>query len=124
MLDYPTVLPLTCVQTCIEIVRNRQLAERKQEFAHCGWNVQGYIQGTLLGQPSASEASTGIFGEAPPSEEDLDELYAAFQEIDEASREPAAATAYAEAENPQDIATVLAIVTAVMKLIELWKNRK
>lgn len=59
-LDYPSVLPLDCSKNLFEIIRNRQLMERKEEAAHCLWNIQGYVQGLLLGPGPAHEA--GLFG--------------------------------------------------------------
>lgn len=60
MLEYPSVLPLDCSKRLFEIISQRALAERKEEFAHCFWNVQGYVQGLLLGKGPAHEAN--LFG--------------------------------------------------------------
>lgn len=60
MLAYPTVLPIDCAKNLFEIIRNREVSERKEELAHCLWNVQGYAQGLLLGAGPAHEAH--LFG--------------------------------------------------------------
>ena len=52
MLAYPETLPLTCVQNVIAILKNRNIDENKSEFAHCVWNVQGYLQKVLFGDPA------------------------------------------------------------------------
>ena len=90
MLAYPETLPLSCVQNIISIIRNREIATKKQEFFHCLWNVQGYLQLTVVGSPDnpSHEASTvggnitlaGDEAEATPDawqelETTLDEFY-------------------------------------------------
>lgn len=48
---YPVDLPLDCAKEVIRIVTAGTIVEEKDRFALCVWNVQGYIQKVLLGEP-------------------------------------------------------------------------
>lgn len=63
MVAYPTSLPLTAIQSCMSIIQNREIAEKKAEFGYNAWNVQGYLQSVLLGMP----AQPALPGEEKPS---------------------------------------------------------
>lgn len=94
MIAYPDNLPLACVQYVINAVRNRTVAADKQEFFLCLWNVQGYLQRTLIGVPenpshgalSAGEPGSPDLG-APalglgPAPADFQDLYDTLVEFD------------------------------------------
>lgn len=46
---YPSEFPTDSVMTLASIVKSGQIAARKDEFALSVWNVQGFVQGQLLG---------------------------------------------------------------------------
>lgn len=54
---YPVSLPMDCFRTVTEILRDRAVMDRGAEFAHCLWNVQGFIQKLALGEGPAHASS-------------------------------------------------------------------
>lgn len=120
MLNYPTMLPLDAAQLCTEIIKQRAIQARKQEFAHAAWNVQGYIQNMTLGMPT-------LPGAACPDGCDCDEsMEDAIYELEGALYEYENEEVQFGAEDQQEsisIVTILAIASAVMQLIQMWRNR-
>lgn len=49
--SYPTEIPVDCVREIVRIVRERRLLAERGAFAQHAWNVQGYLQRVLLGEP-------------------------------------------------------------------------
>lgn len=68
MVAYPPTLPLECVMTVTTIIRERKVAEKKAQFGHCLWNVQGFAQKTLLGEDTAHATGFGAAREASPEQ--------------------------------------------------------
>jgi len=48
---YPVDFPLPELKNIINIVRNNEIAAKKEDFAHDVWWVQGYAQSKLVGAP-------------------------------------------------------------------------
>jgi hypothetical protein len=48
MSKYPVDFPMAEVSNVINIVRSGQLADKKEEFAHDAWWVQGYAQSQVF----------------------------------------------------------------------------
>lgn len=48
---YPIDFPLQELQNIVNIVRNNEVATKKEDFAHDIWWVQGYAQRVLIGAP-------------------------------------------------------------------------
>lgn len=67
MIAYPSMLPLACVQNAISIIKNREIEEKKTEFAHCFWLVEGYVFKMVFGEPPEHESLGGLFGASTPS---------------------------------------------------------
>ncbi|MBX9652071.1 hypothetical protein K2Y11_00485 [bacterium] len=67
--DYPNVLPIEGVQEIIRIVRAGNLVTERSAFAKHAWNVQGYLQKVVLGEPAV------LIGSASPAS-DADALAA------------------------------------------------
>ena len=51
MVAYPDSLPTECVGELIRIVRGGTIVPERAAFAANAWNVQGYLQGVILGDP-------------------------------------------------------------------------
>lgn len=62
-MNYPTEIPVDCVREIIRIVRDGKLLTERANFARHAWNVQGYLQRVLLGEPQ------GVIGETGPLED-------------------------------------------------------
>lgn len=118
MVQYPQTLPLDCISTLASIVKSRQVAVRKQEFGICAWNVQGYLQNTLLGSPLVSASGPPEVSEEQETE--FDNLYNACGEYND----HAFAALPEEVTGIVDPMTVIAILSSIMQLIEMFKNRK
>ena len=125
MLDYPEVVDLEAVTTLVSIVKNREIMEKKQEFAKAGWNVQGYLQRIFIGDPGkllpgSSFAHSGALQDAL---EDLEETLDSYQKADSGMTFTARS-----AKDPEDIGTVLLIITTVLNLLKalgfIKQNRK
>jgi hypothetical protein len=112
MLQYPDVLDLSCVTTLIDIVKNRQINERKQELAICAWNVQGYLQKIFIGV--APKASYGlVYAHSGELQEGLEEL-----EVVLSNYEVAPQVFGAEDEKEvKDIGTIIMVVSLVLQLL-------
>jgi hypothetical protein len=112
---YPEALPLTCVTASVAILRNGEAAQRKDELGLHLWNIQGFAQRHLLGVPGDERR----FATAPLSDEaccSLDELADLLESYEPTSsgEEPEAAL---------DPITILAIVSTVIQVIRLLRNR-
>ena len=104
MVEYPAMLPLDAAQICIEIVKNRQIQERKVEFAHAAWNVQGYAQSVLLGK---LPTYTG-----PEMDEKFQELAEAFEDAELSGQ-------MFGAENPEDAESVVVVLTIIGTIVQI-----
>jgi hypothetical protein len=80
--QYPLALPLEAVKSVIEIVKNRAIVERKQEFAASVWNIQGYAQYQLIGPYAPVQAHETQDGYPDPSVDGL--LAGCVESLDEA----------------------------------------
>jgi len=62
MVQYPTEIPISEIQTVISIIRSKEISAKKSEFAHALWVVQGFAQSKLISQGSnfdlVSQAAT------------------------------------------------------------------
>ncbi len=127
MIAYPQTLPLDAAALVAEIVKKREVTARKAEFAHAGWNVQGYVQKVTLGDP------TPIVGEAS-SESDEDATYEQVMEtllsiegeLDEFQHEGITLYGGTEEETQEEatsVLVVLGVVSAILQAIQLWRNR-
>lgn len=61
--SYPTEIPIDCVREIIRIVREGELLTERAAFAQHAWNVQGYLQRVLLGEPQP------VIGGASPTDD-------------------------------------------------------
>ena len=57
-LVYPVTLDMHCATFILNALKNSTVMDDKQQFAACLWNVQGYLQGLLLGAPDTPDAIT------------------------------------------------------------------
>jgi len=57
--DYPSVLPIEGVQEIIRIVRAGSIVAERSAFAKHAWNVQGYLQKVVLGEPPVLIGTNG-----------------------------------------------------------------
>lgn len=114
MTAYPQSLPLECISAVVSMVRNREVAEKKAEFAHCVWEIQGFAQKSLLGEGEHN------FGDAGPwSEAELTECATALKDFQD---EPP--TFGATEEEAIDPATLMILVQLAIKLITALANRR
>jgi hypothetical protein len=123
MIQYPQVLPLDAAQLVAEIVKTRKVQERKMEFAHAAWNVQGYIQKVTLGEPSGFStfgADDSTFGDVM---EVLLDIEADLDELEEQGMMMSAANDDEAKEEAGSILVILGIVSAILQAIQLWRNR-
>lgn len=120
MTPYPVTLPLDCVTTVIDILKNKKVQERKKEFGLCAWNIQGFVQKMVLGDPSAV---VGCDGDCDCTTE-LEQLYEVCAEYNDVAFN--AMTASEPSDNPEaiDPMTIVAIISAIMQVIEMLRNRK
>ena len=51
MTFYPVEVPLVEIRKIIQIVKNGSYAEKRADFAHAIWVVQGFAQSKLFGNP-------------------------------------------------------------------------
>ena len=110
MINYPTSLSLECVQNVMEIVKDRAIAERKQQLGLCLWNLQGYGMRLALGTPMVGENHTTE--NVAELEENLTALHDTLMEASTENRFGAESE-----EDAQDIGTILAIVSVVLQLL-------
>lgn len=130
MTTYPQALPIECAQTMIRIIRDREVQTKRVEFAHCAWQVQGYVQKVLIGEPSDARQSD-LFS-MTPDDGSLDEtLYSLETELNAlegssaptASNEGFGASPPTEDQASLDPATILLIVNTIgPMLIKLLQN--
>ena len=121
MTPYPTTLPLDCLTTVAEILKTRTVQTRKQEFGLCAWNVQGFIQRMTLGDPVMSNVSPEQ-SEATYTDEQINELFGCCDNYVDYELNNFSATPE-DAVN-MDPATIIAIVSAIMQLIEMLRNKR
>lgn len=62
--DYPSVLPIEGVQEIIRIVRAGAIVTERSTFAKHAWNVQGYLQKVVLGEPAVLIGTNGLTSDA------------------------------------------------------------
>lgn len=55
---YPTTLDMHCAAFILNALKNNTIMDDKEQFASCLWNVQGYLQGLLLGAPEPPKDNT------------------------------------------------------------------
>lgn len=48
-IPYPEALDIECASFVFKTLKDRTLGENKQKFAHCLWNLQGYLQKMVIG---------------------------------------------------------------------------
>ncbi len=70
LVDYPPQLEVEAGVEMFNIVRNREIISKQDILAHRVWNLQGYLQGRVFGNPSRLSAET--FG---VSDHELNALY-------------------------------------------------
>lgn len=108
MTAYPTQLPLDAVQKLIEIVKTKAIQERKAEFGLAAWNVQGYAQSMLLGNPLAQ----AMFQQDDTSA--LDELALVLVEHQQNGM-----TFSAQDEQEQlDLNSIMTVLTVILELLK------
>jgi hypothetical protein len=127
MTEYPSSLPMDCFKTVAEILRGRELMERKAEAAHCLWNVQGYLQGILLGVGPAHTfgASYGANLEKKRDEAANDaNLRELAQELQDLDRDLQSGESFGVSAATQPVdsqfnpAVFLTLVPAILQLLE------
>ena len=116
MVAYPSTLPLECVMTVTTIIRERKVAERKAQFGHCFWNVQGFVQKTLLGEDADHATGFGtIAAEVKPEQ---------MQAMADALEDFRTENGYygSTADNETDIAGLVIIMQIIPILIAAMKQ--
>ncbi len=115
--NYPDAAPIPCIAQTINIIRTGEVSEKKEElFLHL-WNIQGYAQKVLLGEP---EQDVHLL--AGNNEQQLVALESALTDMQNTLN----AQLFGDASEPQaamDPATIIALVSLVLKLISKWRNR-
>jgi hypothetical protein len=111
MVDYPDVVDFESVSLAIDIVKNREINERRKEFCKAGWNIAGYLLKISVGEPEAKfGAMYAHSGKLQDALEDLE------QELTSYEQGPMQFSAKGP-EEPKDIGTVLLIVSTIISLL-------
>lgn len=50
---YPVNMPTQAAKDAYQIIRDGELASRRAQFGAAVWNIQGWLQGQVLGTPDA-----------------------------------------------------------------------
>lgn len=53
---FPDQFPAEQIRTLIEIIRSREVINRRAELGYAAWTIQGYAMGQILGQPWVGDA--------------------------------------------------------------------
>lgn len=109
MTTYPVNLPLDAVQKLIEIVKSKKLVERKAEFGLAAWNVQGFGQKMLLGNPDTVPITSSIADDA--------DLLLQLAETLVAHSESATYAVSSEQE-ALDLNTIMALISAILEILK------
>jgi len=110
--------------TVTSIIRERKLAEKKAQFGHCFWNVQGFAQKTLLGEDTDHATGFGsVAKEVKP--EQMQEMAAALEDLRTENGHYGSTADEDEAGN----AGILVIIQMIPVLLALlkqlgWINKK
>jgi hypothetical protein len=125
MIDYPLTLPLDAAALVAEIVKTRTVQTRKAEFAHAGWNVQGYIQKVTLGDPQPRMAA-GDADEDAAFPQVMETLLSIEGDLDAYQHEGVLLSAESDDQAQEEagsILVVLGVISAILQAIQLWRNR-
>lgn len=112
MVQYPEVLDLEAISTLVNIVKNRQLVERKKEFGIAAWNVQGYLQRIFIGVPLDNQVGA-FYAHSGDIQDGLEELQDVLATYESSKQEYSASNP----EEAQDIGTVILIVSTILNLL-------
>lgn len=130
---YPVSLPMDCFRTVTEILRDRAVMDRGAEFAHCLWNVQGFIQKLALGDGPAH--ASGSFGaaaqqrrEQAANDQNLKELARQLQDFQgevnsgEANSMMLAAGPNDSQFNPVAVLSAVSQILALLKMLKVFNS--
>ena len=121
--SYPTLFPIRCFTETIDIIRSGEVSAKRADLAAHLWNIQGYAQKVVFGDPQERKR---LFGSN--DEQHVVQLEAALQELKDTpdvelfggddlfSGDDDVAAAI-------DPATIIALVSFILSLIEKWRNR-
>ena len=112
MLKYPDTIDLECVTTIIDIVKNRTLQVRAQEFCKCAWNVAGYLLKISIGEPGVVTAA-GFYGHSGELQDSFEELENCLTNYDK-SEQTFSSSSEKEA---GDVGTILLVVSVLLQLL-------
>lgn len=117
MVKYPPHLESEVILLIVEIVRNGQIVEKKAEFGEAIWNVQGVLQGFLLGVPDGEPLPVGKIARFSVSElEDLVILKNAMVDAQNVNL-PVASVGF-------DPTIIGEIIRLIMLLLQLFKEAR
>lgn len=119
MVEYPTNLPLECVQRAIAIISSKTIQENQKEFEQCIWNVVGYLL-------FLKSAGTSIFGDVNPAHSG--ELQNALEDLHDAISNSSMDETYgaADPEEAGSILTVITVMSTALQLLQylrMWRTR-
>lgn len=60
MISYPTSFPIDAMIQAGNIIRQNQFVEQQAELGLAAWNLQGYLQSTLLIDPKTGLSSAAV----------------------------------------------------------------
>lgn len=64
MVEYPSQFPIAEGLALVNTIKSGTVKEKKAEFAHSLWVVQGFVQKTVLGDPVAALSAAPKLSEA------------------------------------------------------------
>lgn len=127
---YPQEFPLHCITEVVRIVRAGTIKDEAVDLASHLWNIQGYAQATLIGNPNDQPLFASL---SPHDVERCDELTSCLETVVGFSGKQAVALAEATAPDESqlgdaaevekiDPTTILAIIEIAKMVLEMWKK--
>jgi hypothetical protein len=111
MQEYPEVVDFEAVSLLIDIVKNRQITERRKEACLAGWNIAGYLLRISVGVPTDNKV--GAFyahsGKLQDGLEELEDVLTTFDKKQEFTAE--------NAKDAEDIGTVITVISIILNLL-------
>lgn len=113
MLAYPQMVDFECIKTLLEILKAREVVDRKQEFCKCAWNVAGYLLYISIGDVPGSSRGV-VYAHTGAMQDGLEDLEVELGDFITTLNLPGAVE---PGDEPGDIGTVLMIVSVVLNLL-------
>ena len=109
--SYPSDFPLEQIKHLIAMIQEGTIYDQIDHFAFDAWNVQGFVQSIVLGQPDVHLSYT-------PNAEQM----AALQDLDAALPKAKEMQAPAGEALPPAYGSILPWITLIMQIIEVLKK--